>query len=400
MSFQSLAATPAIILRTDDEAIATARHVADFIRKGAIKRDRERQLPYEEIELLSQSGLLALTVPKAYGGSGIKAVTIGEVFRIISAADPSIGQIPQNHYLIAAALYTGTPEQQEFFWKRLLHGDRFGNANSESTLKRPRDYETVVERVDGGYKLTGKKFYTTGAILAHWVTISAFDEQKRRIVFFAERNSPGLTVVDDWSGMGMRTTASGTTLLDGVFVPDKHVIPFYKIRETLKPVGPIPSLIHVAVDVGIAEEALADAKDYIRTKNRPWIENPHDEHSKEPFIVQRFGELQLKLNTSLALYRHAAETIDAYTDAPSEKRALEASLAVADARIYSTKASLEITSELFALTGAKATLAEYDLDRHWRNTRTHTLHDPARWKVYHLGNHRLNDAPLPTNSYI
>jgi SfnB family sulfur acquisition oxidoreductase len=400
MSAQELEIASAVILRSDEEVLAAAKEAANYIREGAIDRDRHRRLPWEEIKLLSRSGLMSLTVPKSHGGTGIKATTIAEVFRLISAADPSVGQIPQNHYLIAAALYTGTPAQQEFFWGRLLKGERFGNANSESTMKRPRDYETLVERVPGGYRLTGKKFYTTGAIFAHWVTISAFDEHKRRIVFLAERHSSGLTVVDDWSGMGMRTTASGTTILDGVFIPDERVIPFYKVRETPKPVGPISSLIHIAVDLGVAEEALADAKNYIRTKNRPWIENPFDEHAKEPFIVQRFGELQVKFNTSLALYQHAAEKIDAYTEAPSAERALATSLAVADARVYSTQTALEITSELFALTGARATLAEYDLDRHWRNTRTHTLHDPLRWKLYHIGNHRLNDVPLPTNSYI
>ncbi|MFX8597284.1 acyl-CoA dehydrogenase family protein, partial [Acinetobacter baumannii] len=81
----------------------------------AIDRDRDRRLPIEEIEYFTASGLWGITVPRAFGGAGVSNVTLAEVTAIISAADPSIGQIPQNHYcLVDAVRIVGTEDQKNF----------------------------------------------------------------------------------------------------------------------------------------------------------------------------------------------------------------------------------------------------------------------------------------------
>jgi SfnB family sulfur acquisition oxidoreductase len=391
---------PVHIIRNDQEALSEATRLASLFRKGAIERDQQRRLPVAEIEQFAAAGLFGIAVPQRFGGPGVSAVTVGEVFRIIAAADPSIAQIPQNHFCWQGTLNLGTPEQEAFFQERILRGEAIGNANSEDTRKRPFDHETRAERVAGGYQVTGKKFYSTGAIFAQWVPIFGTDSENRRIMLYAERTAPGLEVINDWSGMGQRTTASGTTVLDQVFVPDSHVFPFYKVREKPHSFGPIASLIHSAIDLGIAEEALADGRDYILTKNRPWIENPHDEHSQEPFIIKRYGELTVGLNAARLIFRRASLAIDAFRQDPTLEKLTAARLVAADARILCAEVALEISNEIFTLTGARATLEKYDLDRHWRNVRTHSLHDPLRWKYYHVGNYHLNEAPLPSGSYI
>ena len=147
---------PAHVIRTDEEAISVADEVAKIIRKGAIDRDQKRLLPQFEVELLSRRGLYGLSVPKKYGGAGVSTVTVGNVFRILAAADPSIAQIPQNHFCWSAVLWLGTPEQEAFFFAKFLAGERLGNAASENTRKRPCDHETVAKRVLGGYAVTGK----------------------------------------------------------------------------------------------------------------------------------------------------------------------------------------------------------------------------------------------------
>jgi alkylation response protein AidB-like acyl-CoA dehydrogenase len=55
---------------------------------------------------------------------------------------------------------------------------------------------------------------------------------------------------------------------------------------------------------------------------------------------------------------------------------------------------------LFELAGSQATLAEHNLDRHWRNARVHTLHDPVRWKYHAIGNYYLNDENPPRRGTI
>ncbi|HWL71390.1 MAG TPA: acyl-CoA dehydrogenase family protein, partial [Geminicoccus sp.] len=95
--------SPARRIGSDVEALAAAREVAMRIAEGSAKRDRERILPVAEIEAYSQSGLWGILVPKAFGGPGLSAVTLAEVTAIVSAADASIGQIPQNHHYMVEA---------------------------------------------------------------------------------------------------------------------------------------------------------------------------------------------------------------------------------------------------------------------------------------------------------
>ncbi|MFX6330645.1 acyl-CoA dehydrogenase family protein, partial [Acinetobacter baumannii] len=82
-------------IRDDTEAIAAARKLAEDFSREAALRDRERKLPWDELERYVRSGLWGITVPKEYGGAGVSYGTLAEVIATISAADGSIGQIPQ-----------------------------------------------------------------------------------------------------------------------------------------------------------------------------------------------------------------------------------------------------------------------------------------------------------------
>ena len=97
------------VIRDDAEAVAVAKELAAEFARGAAERDRKRTLPQAEIERFSQSGLWGITVPREHGGAVVSNVTLAEVVEIISAADPSIGQIPQNHlYMVEALRLDGT----------------------------------------------------------------------------------------------------------------------------------------------------------------------------------------------------------------------------------------------------------------------------------------------------
>jgi len=387
-------------LASDADAIAEAARLAADVRAGAVERDRERRLPHAEIAALKQAGLFAITVPKAYGGLEASALTVAEVTRLLSAADPSVGQIPQNHFCFLPVFSFGTPAQADFFYGRILAGDSIGNAHSENSRKRAGVYEHELVRVEGGWRVSGRKFYSTGASFAQWIPFIGYDEDERQLMFFVDAASPGVTCLDDWTGMGQRTTASGTTVFQDVFVPDFHVFPYWKAGDRSRPTRLLAALIHSAIDLGIAEEALADTREYILTSGRPWIDNPHDEHAREPFVIQSFGELGLQVRTAQRLLHHAAREIDAARDKGDDDSALAAGLATADARIACGRAALAVADELFPLNGARATQAKFALDRHWRNARTHTLHDPLRWKLYHLGNYYLNGVEPGARSLI
>jgi SfnB family sulfur acquisition oxidoreductase len=391
------------VIKSDEETLEVVERLAEEFRKGAGQRDRERILPSREIKALTEAGFFGITVPRRYGGADVSALTVGEAFRILSAADPSIGQIPQNHFCWMPAFANGTPEQAQFFFRRVLAGDRIGNAHSEDTKRRPGDYEHKLEKVAGGWTISGRKYYSTGAIFAQWIPfIAHFGEgvDKKSFLYFVDATANGVSVIDDWDGMGQRTTASGTTIFEHVFVPEGHVFPLVAATDTGRSFALNASLIHAAIDVGLAEEALADARHYIREYNRPWTGNPHDRHAEEPFVVREFGKFGVKARTAAVSLREAARQIDLARANPSADTVLAARLAIADARLLASEAATSIADEFFLLTGARATLGKYGLDRHWRNARTHSLHDPLRWKEFHLGNYYLNDIVPPPGSYI
>ncbi len=388
-------------IATDAEAIAAAGDLAALFLTGATERDRDRRLPIEEIERFSQSGLWAITVPKEFGGAGVSNVTLAEVIATIAAADANLGQIPQNHfYMIEALRLAGAPEQKRHYFQRVLDGDRFGNAFTEIGTRNAVDFQTRIVKSGDGYILNGQKFYSTGALFAHLILVVAADEASRSHVVFLERNTAGLTLIDDWSSFGQRTTGSGSTYFDAIPVATSQLIPHQDVFDVPTPMGPIAQLIHAAVDTGIARGALADTISFARKYARPWFETHYEHGCEDPYLIHALGDLVVRVNAANALLARAGRYTDAAVANPTERSVAEASIAVAEAKAYSTEASLKVASKLFELTGSRSTLEEYGLDRHWRNARTHTLHDPVRWKYHHIGNFFLNEMIPPRHGAL
>jgi alkylation response protein AidB-like acyl-CoA dehydrogenase len=136
---------PAHIIRSDAEAIEVAKCLAERFAVDASERDRERRLPVAELDEFSASGLWGITVPKAYGGAEVSYVTVAEVIKLISAADPSLGQIPQNHLgVVDILVQTATEEQKLHYFGKVLAGYRFGNAFSEAKSKNAGTFDTQI----------------------------------------------------------------------------------------------------------------------------------------------------------------------------------------------------------------------------------------------------------------
>ncbi|MEU3980740.1 SfnB family sulfur acquisition oxidoreductase [Streptomyces sp. NPDC026672] len=393
---------PAHVIADDAEALAVAAALADEFRAGATARDAERRLPREELDRLSASGLLAVTVPADHGGADVTALTLAEIFRLLGSADGSLAQIPQSHFAYVNVIRRqGTPAQQTFFHAELLAGRRFGNAQSEAGTKHVQDIRTRLEpRPDGSFLLTGVKHYSTGALFADWIPVLARAEDDRLHVAYVPRDAPGLTVVDDWDGMGQRTTASGTVRLDAVPVPADRVLPHHLTFEGPQLHGAVAQLLHAAIDTGIAGGALAEAVEFVRTKSRPWFESGHETAAEDPLLIQRFGELDLLVRASKALLHEAARTVDTAAADLTDDSAAEASLAVAAAKVQAAQAAVEVSGALFEVSGTRSALNSLNLHRYWRDARTHTLHDPTRWKIQHLGRFVLGGTRPPRHGLL
>ena len=384
------------IITSDQEAIEIAQQLAAEFAQKAAERDRDRRLPYTELEKLANSGLQGITVPKEYGWAGVSNVTLAEVIKLLSEADSSIGQIPQNHlYMVEAIRLNGTQEQKRHFFRLVLEGKRFGNAFTEVGTKTAVAFKTRLTRTDTGYVLNGKKFYSTGALFANIIPVVALDDDDKTVIVFVDRYTSGLNVIDDWSGMGQRTTASGTTIIENIQVEERDILRHYLAFEEQTTIGAVAQIIHAAVDVGIARAVYKDAIHFIRNYTRPWIETDFEHGYEEPLIIYGVGEISVKLHAAEVLLKRAGEFIDRAFEEQTPTNATEASIAVAEAKAFADEASIFITNKFFELSGTKSTLEQFNHHRHWRNARTHTLHDPVRWKYINVGNYYLNGVNPP-----
>ena len=379
------------VIANDAEAIEIAHRIAAYLREGASERDRTRQVPADVVDTFSNSGLWGITVPREFGGAEVSFATLAQVIAIVSAADPSLGQIPQNHYcLLEDIRLQGTQEQKRFFFDLVLKGNRFANALSETGGKNVADIRTRLVAEGEGYRIDGRKGYCTGSLYAHWLGVLALDDQDRAQLAFVPRGTPGLVVVDDWSSIGQRTTSSGTVILDGLRVPAFNLFPTYRSYESPTLAGPFAQLTTAAIDAGIARAALDDTIAFVREQARPWIDAGVENASEDPLTIVQIGALEIRQEAAEALLERAGRVLDAGKPAPDEDNVAAASVAVAKAKVLTTEVAIEASNRLFELGGTRSSLAVHNFDRHWRNARVHTLHDPVRWKYHLVGNWALN----------
>jgi SfnB family sulfur acquisition oxidoreductase len=324
------------------------------------------------------------------------------VFAIISAADPALGQIPQNQFgILNALLDSATEQQKKLLFQSVLKGWRIGNAGPERGTKNTLELKARISAKGDGFVISGQKFYSTGALFAHWITVKALNDAGRQVMAFVRRGTPGLRIVDDWSGFGQRTTASGTVLLNNVPVEAEWVVDNWRLGEIPNIQGAVSQLIQAAIDVGIAREAIDDSISFVRERSRPWIDAKVERASDDLYVIADIGKLKIELHAAQALLRKAGQVLDQVRAAPvTAESAARASIAVAEAKVLTTEISLLASEKLFELAGSRATLAEFNFDRHWRNARVHTLHDPVRWKYHAVGAYHLNGTLPARHSWI
>lgn len=398
------------IVGSDDEAVASARTLAAEFAVDAAERDLNRILPAAEIDAMSAAGLFAITVPREYGGADVRASTVSEVFRLLATADPNIAQIPHSHFVYVNLLrLAATSRQREQLFGEILAGGRLANAQSERASKTVREINTTLKPIgSGGFVLQGTKYYCTGSLFADRIPVLARLDDPNHVagldegeyVAYVPASTPGLTIEDDWDALGQRLTASGTVRLNDVQVAADWVVPRDPAFDQPHSYGAFAQLLHAAIDVGIARGALDEAATFVNTKSRPWYEAEVEHAASDPLVIQRFGELSVSVAAAEAVLHTAGERLDKALAMPHEQTATDASIAVATAKILGEKASIEASSALFEVSGTRSAATELNLSRHWRNARTHTLHDPIRWKYHHIGRQVLSGIAPPRSAVI
>ncbi|MEH3143061.1 MAG: acyl-CoA dehydrogenase family protein [Mycobacterium kyogaense] len=395
------------LLSTSHEALHVATAVAATIADGVVEREIEGVWPEVALQDVARSGLLGISVPGDFGGPDLPRASVVEVLRILAVADSAVAQLLLSHYVVLEAIRgLGHSEPAPSIYRDVLAGAQLGNATVErGTRTSVERRTTVARRDDGSWLLNGKKYYATGTLGASWIAVAATipdTAPAHGATVFVRPADAGVTLnLDRWNAFGQRGTASGEVVfgdvvVDGTFVVDEGPAPDPVTAEP-SVLGAFDQALHAAIDIGIARAALQDGAHFVTTRSRPWFEAGVERADEEPHVVRRFGELTARLYALEALLAHGASLVDDALAAPKVTRdgAAAASLNVAAAKALAQEFAVEIASGIFELAGASATDRAFALDRHWRNVRVHSLHDPARWKYVHLGNHTLRGTVPP-----
>jgi alkylation response protein AidB-like acyl-CoA dehydrogenase len=396
-------------LTSPRQALAAADAVASELAVGSAEREHNGIALVPQLRQVADAGLLGISVPVEHGGPGLPASTTIEVLRRLARGDAAVGQLLLSHFVVARAIAgLGQQDPAPRIYGDILAGAQIGNATAERGTSHALDRRTTVTSgEDGTWVLNGTKYYATGALGATWIAVAAIvgGRDNETATVFVRPDQSGVTLnLDKWSAFGQRGTASGEVLLDDVVVDGALVIeegsPPDPLTGPPSVLGAFDQALHAAIDIGIARAALEDGAEFVRTRSRPWkeaLDAGIERADEEPHVVRKFGEFTARLYALEALLAAGSAIIDEgyATPEPSRELAAEATLKIAAAKALAQEFAVEIASGIFELAGTSAADAAVNLDRHWRNVRTHSLHDPARWKYVHLGNHTLHGARPP-----
>ncbi|CAM2737615.1 acyl-CoA dehydrogenase [Mycobacterium intermedium] len=376
--------------------LATADRVADELRRTAAERDKANATPRAEIELLRHNDLLQVQEPAEYGGSGLNFAQAVQIVRRIARGDTSIAHLIGYHYAQTrvAGLF-GTAAQADAQSRRNASEKLFWGG-----IQNPRGGSALVLTRDGdGFRLNGYRSFASGASTGDQLSVTAaLDGELVFLSLDVRGGRQGFTFLDDWDNIGQRLTDSGGVRVVDARIEHHEVLgeePF--IGNTLTPhqtlITPHWQLAFVNFYVGTAEGALAEALEWTRAHASPWESSGVERATDDPYILHTVGELVSEVRAAALLADRAGDALQAAVDVgPSltEDQRAEAAIAVYEAKYLSTKVSLETASRLFEIQGARATTSAYGFDRHWRNLRTHTLHDPVAYKAREVGDWVLN----------
>lgn len=395
-------AAPDLSTGTDYDALASRfRPIFERIAAGTAERERNRELPHEAIGWLKSAGFGAIRLPASAGGAG---ASLSQLFRLLTelaAADSNLPQALRGHFAFVEDWLNAPAGPQRTTWfDRFASGQLVGNAWSEAGDVPLGQTVTKVSEQNGRLVLNGRKFYSTGSLFADWIDVFAQRAHDGSDVIVAVATAqPGVIREDDWDGFGQTTTGSGTTRFENATVDADNVIDF---ARRFKYQTAFYQLFHVATLAGIGHAIVRDAGELVRNRTRVYSHGNAPRAGDDAQLQQVIGEIASWAYAADALALRAAQPLQhAYEarfggDEAAEQAAnVAAEIESAQSQLVVSELVLRAATRLFDALGASATRSTTALDRHWRNARTVSSHNPLVYKARIVGDWIINGRTPP-----
>jgi alkylation response protein AidB-like acyl-CoA dehydrogenase len=393
--------TPLSLGADYEQLAARFRPIFARIAEGAVERERNRVLPYEQVKWLKEAGLGAVRIPVEYGGASASLPQLFQLLIELAEADSNLPQTLRGHLaFVEDRLNAHATQSQTVWFKRFVAGELVGNAWTEVGGVKIGQVITRVSRQGEQWVVNGTKYYSTGSLFADWIDVYAQRDDNGADVIAAVRvQQPGVRQSDDWDGFGQRTTGSGTSVFENAVVEEENIIDF---STRFKYQTAFYQLTLLAVLVGAGRAAVRDIAEEVRTRTRIFSTGNASSASADAQVQQVVGKASAQVYAAEAAAIRAVHASQrAYVahfgkDEQTERDAnIAAELESAQAQVAIAELVLRATSDLFNALGASATSTTKQLDRHWRNARTAASHNPLIYKERIIGDWEINGTEPP-----
>lgn len=377
------------------------RGIFSDIGRDAIRHDLGRELRFNDYDVLKKAGFSRLRLPEKFGGLGL---TLPEFFGLIielAEADPNLTNAYRSHLGFTEDLLNAEPSPWRDAWlTRIGQGETIGSGFSEIGDARLGTYSTQLTRDGSGWRLNGEKYYTTGSLYADWITLGAVDGDGAPIGALVPTKAEGVEILDDWDGFGQTLTASGTARFTDVAISEDLIKPS-ALRFSYS--GGFFQLVHLASLAGIGRAAASEIARHVAERKRVYQRSNASRFAEDPQVLQVVGRVRGAAYSAGVIVLKAAEALQAAYEAnlsgDVKRIALanrNADLEVSQSVTVVSNLILDASTVLFDALGASAAKRSHGLDRHWRNARTITSHNP---RIYHdriVGDFAVNGiSPTP-----
>ena len=391
------------------------KELLDAVGAGALERERTGERPFAAIDLIREARLGALRIPAEAGGGG---ATLGELFDVVidlATVDVNVAHILRGHFAHVERHLRLGADARRTVAQLALSGAIVGNAVTElgpATIGDAQWSTRLAADGDGdGYRLNGKKFFTTGTLYADYAEVACGGPDGETVHALVPTDRDGVTIIDDWDGMGQRATGTGTAVFDNVFVHKSETLFSFPPPAGEEPApmylsGAFFQLYVTALEVGVMHALRDDAVAHVHQRARSFAWAPSPTAPDDPLLQREIGEIAAAAFAAESSVRAAAETLALAYDAatkgadPHLDLAHEASLQAAAAKVVVDGLAQKAASQIFDVGGASVVRQTYLLDRHWRNIRTLASHNPTTYKAQAIGAYYTRDTRLPGSGYF
>ena len=373
------------------------RPLFNRIAEGAAAREINRTLLHEPIRWLKEARFGTLRIPKEEGGFGVSLPQLFSLLTALAEADSNLPQALRAHFaFIEDRLNQPESEERRRWFRRFVDGELVGSGWSEIGAVKLGEVNTQVSPAEGEWRISGEKFYSTGTLYADWIDVYAQrTDNGRDVIALVNTHQKEVERDDDWDGFGQRLTGSGTTRFHHARVEQPHV---YDFSERFRYQTAFYQHVLLATLAGIGRAVVRDASQGVAQRKRMYSHGNAPQVKQDVQVLQVVGQISSWIwaveaavdRATHSLQRAFELQLSGATEAELHAANVQAEVESARAQVVAVELVTRAATEFFNALGASDTRVSKALDRHWRNARTVSSHNPVIYKIRNVGDWEVN----------